>query len=172
MNNWKKILSLSQIYYIQLDQYFSSYELPKNRLLLNSFSTQFKTRTECYYEYIRQRVLSHSKIIFIDLNNFKEINSTEQFNIDVKHIILESSIVIQDDHSLLLYDIHSLEFIGRKFLKNNDNVFKYDNQHLIIIYEKEAKIRLYIYKYKNKDFIKFCKIKINLKELLFFIKIR
>lgn len=102
------------------------------------------------------------KIIFIDLNNFKEINSTEQFNIDVKHIILESSIVIQDDNSLLLYDIHSLEFIGRKFLKNNDNVFKYDNQHLIIIYEKEVKIRLYIYKYKNKDFIKFCKIKINL----------
>ena len=51
-----------------INQYFFSYELPNNRLLLNSLLIEFKIAMGCV---IGDRTeLSSSKIIFIDLNNF------------------------------------------------------------------------------------------------------
>ena len=86
--------SSEEFYYCSnFNQYYFSFELPNNRLMLNSFSTELKRIGHCGThppdEYI------NSKIIFIDLKNFEEIKTTKEFNVDAKSIVLENLIIIQ-----------------------------------------------------------------------------
>ena len=77
-NNWKIIpMSATHRYYGGFKQYFSSYVLHNDKLLLNSFSTELRYNGWCGTHPPTE--FSNSKIIFIDLKNFEEISSTETF---------------------------------------------------------------------------------------------
>ena len=72
-DDWKSVnKSNEDHYYGSYDEYFSSYLLPNNRLLLNSFS-----KGRCYRKCGNApiRYFYDSKIIFIDLANFEKISS-------------------------------------------------------------------------------------------------
>ena len=115
-NNWKIIpMSETHRYYGDFRQYFFSYVLPNNKLLLNSFSTELRYNGWCGTHPPTE--FSNSKIIFIDLDNFEEISSTETFKIDAKYIIFENIVVIQIYKKLIIYDINSLKIINEIKLK-------------------------------------------------------
>ena len=94
--NWKmKCYSLEHNSFSEFHQYYSSNEIPNNRLLLNSFSCEKqKIRRRCYAFPAKIKHVN-SKIILIDLNNFEEIESTKIFNSHVKPTIMENVIIIQ-----------------------------------------------------------------------------
>ena len=139
-------------FFREINQYFFSYVLPNNRLLVNSLLIKIKFsgcllggKTEIY----------NSKIIFIDLKNFKKILSTEDFNQDAKYIVLENEIVIQSYETLTIYDINSLEPIKViKHKKGFGYLYKFDRNHLIASSVNDEKNNFVIYKIENKDLIK------------------
>jgi len=158
-NNWK---FPAEGLLRDINQYFFSYILPNNRLLLNSFFTEFEEADGCV---MGQKVeSSKSKFIFIDLKNFEEILSTETFDKDAKCIVLENEIVIQCYKTLIIYDINSLKPI--KVIKNDKKftylyLYKYDKKHLIaysVNQEKDGDSVL-IYKIENRDLIKHYEIR-------------
>ena len=136
----------------KINQFFFSYVLPNNRLLVNSLLIKVQSsgclwggKTEIY----------NSKIIFIDLKNFKKILSTEDFNQDAKYIVLENEIVIQSYETLTIYDINSLEPIKViKHKKGLGYLYKFDKNHLIASSVSDEKNNLVIYKIENNDLIK------------------
>ena len=78
-------------------QYFRSYELPKNRIMLLSHSKELGYQGDCIVPF--KKIYSYySKIIFIDLNNFKEIKSIEVFQQIIEVIELEKIIIIQKNN--------------------------------------------------------------------------
>ena len=162
-DNWKIVpLSSKDRFHGDFHQYYYSYVLPNNRLLLNSFSTEQGRYGGCAthppVEY------SQSKIIFIDMNNFIEIKSTEEFKTDARCILLANRIIIQTNKNFIIYDINSLEIIKNiKLDKFYGYAYIYDDQHLILLSEDEKKNDLYIFKEQNNELIKHCVIKANLK---------
>lgn len=105
------LLSSSQKIYGEFNNYFSSDVLPKNKLLLKSFSTEVeyccrKPPTE----------FSKSEIIFIGMNEFKEIKSTETFDLDVYHLILNNYLINHAKSKTYIYDIKSLNCVGNIIL--------------------------------------------------------
>ena len=158
-NNWK---FSAEGLLRDINQYFFSYVLPNNRLLLNSFFIEFKDVDGCV---IGKKVeFSNSKIIFIDLKNFEEILSTEAFDKDAKYIVLDNEIVIQSYESLIIYDINSLKPI--KVIKNDKEfkylyLYKFDKNQLIaysVNIERNGDSVL-IYKIEDKDLIKHYEIR-------------
>ena len=158
-NNWK---FPAEGLLRDINQYFFSYILPNNRLLLNSFFTEFEEADGCVMG--KKEEFSHSKFIFIDLKNFEKILSTETFDKDAKCIVLENEIVIQCYKTLIIYDINSLKPI--KVIKNDKKftylyLYKYDKKHLIaysVNHEKDGDSVL-IYKIENRDLIKHYEIR-------------
>jgi len=157
-NNWK----FSTIGLLRdINQYFFSYELSNNRLLLNSFFLELKYVNSCISG--DKIEVYRSKIIFIDLKNFEEILSTEAFEKDAKYIVLENEIVIQSYDSLIIYDINSLKPI--KVIKNDNELsfiyfYKFDKNHLITYSLKDGKSEsIIIYKIENKDLVKHYEIR-------------
>ena len=161
-NNWRiKSIESTSRFYGKFRQYFSSYVLPNDKLLLNSFSTELDYHGGCGTHPPQE--FSNSKIIFIDLKNFEEIKSTDTFGIDAKHIVLDKIIVIQAYRDIIIFDINTLEIIKNIKLKRNDGyMYKYDNKYLITISEDEDNNNLTIYKYVENNLIKHCKIKVNI----------
>ena len=148
-----------------INQYFFSYELPNNRLLVNSLFIKIR-HSGCIFGGITE--IYNSKIIFIDLKNFKKVLSTEDFNKDAKYIVLENEIVIQSYEDLTIYDINSLEPI--KVIKNKKGfgyLYKFDKNHLIASSVSDEKNNLVIYKIENKDLIKQYVISAKLFEIIF-----
>ena len=88
----KPNLSTGIINYFGFNSYFNSYILPNDILLLYSFSSEFYKFKRCSTHSIDELILS--KIIFIDLNNFNEISSTETFRDLLQYILLENIICI------------------------------------------------------------------------------
>ena len=74
--------------------------MPNKRLLLNSVLNEFKSVRGCVIG--EKTEFFKSKIIFIDLNNFKEILLIEDFDKDAKYIVLENEIVIQSYEELTI----------------------------------------------------------------------
>ena len=103
---------------------------------------------------------SHSKIIFIDLKNFEEISSTEEFKIDAKSVVLKNLIIIQAYHDIYIFDINTLDNIKTFSV---DTVYyylyKYNDDYLISISEYEVNNNLLIYKVENNDIVKKTEIK-------------
>ena len=169
-DNWKIVpLSSKGWFHGDFNQYYYSYVLPNNRLLLNSFSTEKGRYGWCGThppdEY------SQSKIIFIDMNNFTEIKSTEEYGIDTRCILLANSIIIQAHKNFFIYDINSLEIIKNiKLDKFYGYIYKYDEQNMILLSEDEKKNDLYILKYQN-IIINLCLI-LEIKESLFFVIVK
>ena len=158
--NWRLKPSSSDDEYSYSDfkQYYLSFELPNNRLLLNSFSTELRDHEFCGTHPSDE--ISHSKIIFIDLKNFEEIKSTEEFSGDAKSIVLEKLIIIQSILDIYIYDIISLDII--KIIKLEyyyDKIYKYNNDYLIAFSEYEEKNDLLIYKVEGNDLVKSCVVK-------------
>jgi hypothetical protein len=147
----------------EINQYFFSYELPNNKLLLNSVLNEFKTIRGCVSG--EKTEFFNSKIIFIDLKNFKEILIIEDFVKDAKYIVLKNEIVIQSYGKLAIYDINSLKPI--KVIENKKGLgylYKFDKNHLIASSVSDEKNNLVIYKIENKDLIKHYVIKAQLFE--------
>ena len=161
--NWKLREHPSTIYldYDDFNQYFSSYVLPNDRLLLNSFSTEYYSYTECANHPSHE--FSNSKIIFIDLKNFEEIISTETFETDVKYMIIGNIIVIQAYRTLIIYDINSLNILKNITLdKYFGYMYNYDEQYLIAISEKGKRNELTVYKIENNELIQHYIIRTNI----------
>jgi len=142
---------------IDNSHYFFSYELPNNRLLLNSLFRKVKYSDGCIID--ENIEVYSSKIIFIDLKNFEEILSTEPFDNDAKYIVLENEIVIHSYESLIIYDINSLKPI--KVIKNDKKLrnlylYKFDKRHLIAysVNKEKNSDSIIIYKIENKDLVK------------------
>ena len=166
--NWRiEAVSSTQRFYGKFHQYFTSYVLPNNRLLLNSFSTELSYHGGCGTHPPQE--YSHSKIVFIDLNNFEEIKSTEEFKVDAKNIILENVIIVQAYYDIFIYDINSLNITKQMNLKKYyDYTYKYDNHHIIAISEYENENNMLVYKVENNNLIEICEIKtaFNFKEVI------
>ena len=154
--NWKIVaVSSTERFYGNFHQYYSSEILPNNRLLLNSFSTELSYNSGCGthppYEF------SYSKIIFIDTKNFEEIKSTELFEIDAKHIVLDNVILIQDYKNLLIYDINSLEVIkNTKLFERMHYMYRFDDKYFVTVSLDEERNDLLVYKNQNNDVIEYC----------------
>ena len=161
-DNWKIISkSSTRICFSDFNQYFSSYVLPNNKLLLNSFSTELSYPGWCGTHPPTE--ISNSKIIFIDLKNFEEITSTETFEIDAKYIIFENIILIQAKKKVIIYDINALNIINNITLKKYYGyMYKYDEQYIFALSKYEEENTLTIYKIENNDLIEYGKIKTNL----------
>ena len=161
-NNWKIISQESRSrFYGKFKQYFSSYVLPNDRLLLNSFSTELSYHGGCGTHPPQE--FSNSKIIFIDLKTFEEIKSTDTFGIDAKHIVLDKIIVIQAYKDIIIFDINTLEIIKKIKLKRDDGyMYKFDNKYLITISEEEENNDLTIFKYQENDLVKHCVVQANI----------
>ena len=167
--NWKvKIIGAIYRNYGDFYQYFSSIELPGNRLLLNSFSiVKEYHNTGCVIGPPTE--FSNSKIIFIDMNNFEEIKSTKTFEVDVKYIILENYIAIQSDKRTFLYDINSLNLIKEiRHHSEYDIFYKFDNEYIIMNFSYGENDTLTFYKIKDNNFIKHFKIESFIIKYLFF----
>ena len=161
-NNWK-ITSMCSThrFFGDFNQYYSSYVLPNDRLLLNSFSTEKSYNGGCGTHPPLE--FSLSKIIFIDTKNFEEITSTENFKIDAKHIILEKVIIIQAYNHIIFYDINSLQIIKEISLDKSKNyMYQFDNKYIIALSKYEDNNKLLVYKIDNNDLVEYCEIKANL----------
>ena len=161
-DNWKIIpMSSTNICYDKFNQYFSTYVLPKDKLLLNSFSTEVSYNRGCATHPPRE--ISNSKIIFIDLKNFEEITSTKTFEIDAKYIIFENIIAIQAYDEVIIYDINSLKIINNiKLKKCHGYMYKFDEHYILTLPINEEKNTLTIYKRENNDLIECNRIETNI----------
>ena len=161
-DNWKIISkSSTRICFSDFNQYFSSYVLPNDKLLLNSFSTELSYPGWCGTHPPTE--ISNSKIIFIDLKNFEEITSTETFEIDAKYIIFENIILIQAKKKVIINDINALNIINNITLKKYYGyMYKYDEQYILALSKYEEENTLTIYKIENNDLIEYGKIKADL----------
>ena len=146
-------------FYGKFKQYFDSYILPKERLLLNSFSTELSYHGGCGTHPPQE--FSHSKIIFIDLKNCKEIKSTNEFNTDAKSIILDNYIIIQE-YNICIYDINTLDLIKKIKFNYNIYLYKYIENYLIGISTYEKDNDLLVFKVEDNNLIKTCEIKTKL----------
>ena len=150
-NNWEMIpISKTHRFYGNFKQYYSSIELPNNKLLLNSFSTELSYHGGCGTHPPEE--FTRSKIIFIDLNNFKEICVTKDFNTAVKCIIFKDSIIIQEYEQIYIYDIKTCQMMNKITLDiDYGEFYKYDSNHLIAISEREDRNSLILYKYEKNN---------------------
>ena len=167
--NWKTII-IGAIYkhYGDFCQYFSSVELPGNRLLLNSFLIVKEYHdTGCVRGPPTE--FCNSKIIFIDMNNFEEIKSTKTFKVDIKYIILENYIAIQSDKRTFLYDINSLNLIKEiRHFSEYDIFCQFENKYIIRNSSYGENYTLTFYKIKNNNLIEHFKVESFLFNYLFF----
>ena len=159
-DNWRiESVSSTSRWYGEFNQYFSSYILPNDRLLLNSFSTEMDYNGGCGTHPPRE--FSFSKIVFIDTKNFEEIGITKTFHNAAKYLVLENVIVFQTYKNIIIYDINSFKIIkeieGRQ---NFDYFYRYDDQYLIGISKLERQNDLYIYKLDNNEIFEYCVIKV------------
>ena len=168
--NWKmKCYSLEDKSYEKFQQYYAAYELPNNRLLLNSFSFE-KQNIErgC----VRMFPIKHlnSKIIIIDLNNFEEIKSTKTFDSYVNYTILKNVIIIQSPKHIYIYDINSLELIQDGLYSSGYGmIYKFNNEYVISFrsYYNDNK-SLIISKMKDNRLVQCYEIKIDSLKKLYF----
>ena len=154
-NNWKMNPQPPDITikYSEFHSYFSSTILLNDILLLNSFSSELYDYLGCGSHLTEE--LNYSKIIFIDLKNFKEITSTQTFNRILKYVVLENIILIQVDNKFILYDINSLHAIKTIQLEKKYEYFlKYNKKYLIALSEIERENNFEIFKIKNNNLIK------------------
>ena len=104
--------------------------------MLLSHSKELGYQGDCIVPF--KKIYSYySKIIFIDLNNFKEIKSNEVFQQIIEVIELEKIIIIQKNNIMNIYDIDSLDMIKNMIIDERYNVYswpdglykfsKYDN---------------------------------------------
>ena len=158
---WKSVTEANPShYYGEYYEYFSSYILPNNRLILNSFS-HGNCHRRCGNAPI-ERFLA-SKITFIDLENFEEIYSNKIFNREATYIIVKNNIIIQIGNKFNIYDISSSKLIKEiKLPQIYGNIEKIYDENLIVFSDEEKEKIIIIYTIKNNDLIEKYKVKGNL----------
>ena len=85
-------MSMTEEYNRHFHQYYSSYLLPNNKLLLYSFSNDLYNLPNG--RIVQSQSISNSKIIFINLKNYKEISSAQYFREILNIMILENYLII------------------------------------------------------------------------------
>ena len=166
--NWKmKCHSLEDKSYSRFRQYYTSNELPNNRLLLNSFSFERqKIKSRCLI--LPPIDLLNSKIILIDLNNFEEIKSTEIFDSHVNITIMENIIIIQSIKRIYIHDINSFKLIQNDlYSKRYGIIFKFNKEYVISFCDEDKENKSLIFsKIEDNYLVKYGKIiKDSLKKL-------
>ena len=145
--------------YEGFNQYYSTTILKNNKLLLNSFSIEIEYR-HCGTQAPEE--LSFSKIFFIDLKNFEEINSTEKFETHATYVLLENLIIIKGLEKCYIYDINSFNLIKNIKLEDTKCLYKYDNNYLITLSKYEIVNIIKIYKIQNNDLINYKEFEVKL----------
>lgn len=167
-DNWK--MEINPYNMRSHNQFYSSYILSKNKLLLKSFSTKIIYSYGCVIDSPKE--YSNSKIISLSLNDFKEIASTKTFDIIINPIILKNAIIFYDSHKFYLdkyiiniIDIESFKTINKIEIENKQihKLDKLNDEHLIIIYKpSERKDYIFsIYKVENYELIKLNEFNLN-----------
>ena len=161
--DWKIVpVSLTMRFYGNFNQYFASIILPDERILIRSFSTELSYNGGCGTHPPDE--FTHSKIIFLNTQNFEEIKTTEEFISDSRALILENLLIIQDYHTIYLYDIKTLENIKKIEIEGDYSYFEKYNENEIIAYSiYEDENDLLIYRVEGNDLIKSCEVKKNFK---------
>ena len=157
--NWKIVpLSLTNQYCADFKQYFSSNILPDERIIIRSFSIELNFHGGCGTNPPDE--FTHSKVIFLNTNNFEEIKTTEEFESDCRALLFENLIIIQVNHDIYLYDIQTLENIKKMEIDERFCYFEKYNENEIIAYSiYESSNDLLIYRVEGKDIIKSLEIK-------------
>lgn len=154
-NNWK--VTGFELNKVDCFQFFSSDILPNNKLLLNSFSEIYGENNNCFF--YKNMIPFHSKITFIDLNNFEQISSTDKIPDLAKTIILENAIIIYFYKKLLVYDINSLKCMNKyKYDTIYKHFSKYDNKYLLTNFIDNQNFYFSIFKIENNELIEYCKV--------------
>ena len=161
--NWKIIpiaVQTNDKTYKYFHQCYFSYILPNEKLILNSFSFE-ESYKDFPFHYPKE--FMHSKIIFIDLKNLDEIQSTKEFKKEAKFFVLKDYIVVQGEDKIYLYDINKLYLMKEVKYEYDNFLYKYSNDLLIgaSIYEKENNFLLF--HIEENEFIHICTIKTNFK---------
>ena len=156
--NWK--LTFNREYYEDFSQYYSSYLLPNNKLLFHSFSHNVEIFGGCGTHDPAEH--TNSKIIFINLENFEEIKSTDTFSIYAKIIIFEKIIIIQEMNFVFIYDINTLDIINKiEFDGYYNHLYKYKDNYIIKQSFHKDKNIFIVYRIENNNLIKDHIININ-----------
>ena len=160
-DDWKSVTKSNPSHYRGgYDEYFSSYILPNNRLLLYSFSDGYCFR-RCGNA--PPRPFSDSKITFIDLTNFEEIFSTKTFYLKAGYVVVKNYIIIQEGNNFTIYDINSLKIVKNINIPHiYGNIANLYDGNLIAFSKDEEGKKIRIYEIENNDLIEKCKVKGNL----------
>ena len=161
-DDWKSVTEDNYYhYYGQYNEYISSYLLPKNRLLLKSFS-KGECKRKCGLEPIE--TFSVSKITFINLASFEKIISTKILDQRAEFIVLKKNIIFQIGCYFTIYDINSLKVINKINLPNvyGDIEKLYDDNLIAFSDNDKGEKIMIIYKIENNDLIEKFKVKGNL----------
>lgn len=147
-------------FYSRFKQYMNVYELPNNRLLINSHSTEMSHNGGCGthppYE------VSINKMYIIDLENFQILHEFQKLTSEINIIILDKYICIiyyYRYHMKNIIDIYSID--DYKLIKKIEDRFEknyiipIDNNKIISMSEKEKKNDLIIYDLSNINDIKY-----------------
>ena len=103
-------------------------------ILLYSFSNELEYHDTGYLRGSPTKFFN-SKFIFIDTDNFKEITSTEKFDVEAKHLIIENYIINQVKDKTIDYDINSLNLIQDiEFPGKYEIIHKFEIKYIITNY--------------------------------------
>ena len=157
-DNWKIIpMSLKDKNFRDFSQYYNSDILTNGKLLLKSFSFE-KLDKEFPWHYPNE--FTRSKIIFLNLKNFEEIQSTEEFNKEINYIIFDNYIVVQVEDKIYIYN-NKLCLINVFDCGCDGFLYKYSNNYLITVSMNEKENNITVFKINKNDFIHACTIKTN-----------
>ena len=164
-NNWLIIaFSKKMRFFSDFKQYIDMYELPNNRLIIHSHSSEFSHNGGCGTHPPSE--ISVNKIFILKLENFEIIDKFNEIHSEINIIILEKYFCVC--YSLRnyyrkiidIYDINDYKLIKRiddQFDKNY--IIKYNKNMFLAISKEEKKNDIILYNISNINDIEFKIIK-------------
>ena len=147
-------------FYSGFQQYINLYELPNNRLLIHSHSTEYSHNGGCGTNPPYQ--ISVNKIYILNLSNFEIIHQFDELKSEINIVILDKYICIiyfYKYHLNNLIDIYSIE--NYKSIKkiedrfNKQYIIKIDGNKFISMSIGETKNHIILYDLSNINDIKY-----------------
>lgn len=141
-------------------QYMDLYELPNNRLLIHSHSTELSHNGGCGTHPPSE--IYENKIYSINLENFEIIHCYEEYDSEINIVILDKYICISNcykrswNNIIDIYSINDFKLIKKikdKFEANY--IIKYNENIIIGISKKENKNNIIAYNLSNLEDIKY-----------------
>ena len=156
--------SKKRIFFSSFKQYMNTYELPNDRLLIHSYSTEFSHNGGCGTHPPSE--ISVNKIYILNLKNFEIVHQFKEIHSEINLVILNKYICIcyfygQHMHNIIdiynLNDYKLIKIIEDKFPKKY--IIKYDENTFIGMNEKEEMNDIIVYSLSDINDIKYKKFK-------------